>query len=203
MAKIIITQAGEVLGEVELDKGRVTVGRHPQNDIVLDHRAVSGHHAAFTTTLTDAFLEDLGSTNGTFVNGERIRKRLLTNGDQIIMALFVIEFVGGPRKVKPAPVPEGMAPRPLPLASIEVKTGVNAGKKLSLSKPLTTLGTPGLLVVVIGRQTDGYFMRHTDGNTVPLVNGKEIGKDDCPLYDGDAIDLAGTSMLFNIIEPVQ
>jgi hypothetical protein len=203
VAKIIITQAGEVLGEVELDKERVTVGRHPQNDIVLDHRAVSGHHAAFTTTTTDAFLEDVGSTNGTFVNGERIRKRLLTNGDQIIMALFVMEFVGGPRKVKAAPLQDGAPPRALPLATIEVKSGANAGKKLTLSKPLTTLGTPGLLVVVIGRQTDGYFMRHTEGATAPLVNGQAITKDDCPLYDGDAIDLAGTAMLFSFIEPVQ
>jgi pSer/pThr/pTyr-binding forkhead associated (FHA) protein len=202
VAKIIITQGGEVLREVELDKERLTVGRHPQNDIVIEHRAVSGHHAAFTTTLNDAFLEDLGSTNGTFVNGERIRKRLLTDRDQIAMAVFQLNFVAGPRKVVPAPTPVGVAPRPLPLASIEVRNGVNAGRKLSLAKPLTTLGTPGLLVVVIGRQADGYFMRHVDGATIPLINGQAMGKDDAPLYDGDAIDLAGTAMLFSILEPV-
>lgn len=203
MAKIIITMDGDTVREVELDKERLTVGRHPQNDIVLEHRAVSGHHAAFITTMNDAFLEDVGSTNGTFVNGERIRKRLLTDRDQIAIAVFQINFVAGPRKVKPAPPPPGVQPRPLPLATIEVRNGVNAGKKLSLTKPLTTLGTPGLLVVVIGRQADGYFMRHTDGATAPTVNGKEVGKDDCPLYDGDAIELAGTAMLFTIVEPVQ
>jgi hypothetical protein len=96
-----------------------------------------------------------------------------------------------------------VAPRALPLATIEVKNGVNAGKKLSLTKPLTTLGTPGLLVVVIGRQADGYFMRHTDGEIAPLINGNTVGKDDSPLYDGDAIDLAGTAMLFSIIDLVQ
>jgi hypothetical protein len=203
VAKIIITVGGETVREVELDKEKLTVGRHPQNDIVLEHRAVSGHHAAFTTTMNDAFLEDLGSTNGTFVNGERIRKRLLTDRDQVAIAVFKINFIAGPRLVKPEPAPAGVQPRPLPLATIEVKNGVNAGKKLSLTKPLTTLGTPGLLVVVIGRQADGYFMRHTDGNTAPLVNGKAVDKEDCPLYDGDAIDLAGTAMLFSIVEPVQ
>jgi hypothetical protein len=195
VSKIILSLEGQQLREIELNKERTTLGRHPDNDIVIDHRAISGFHAAFTCTLNDAILEDLGSTNGSFVNGKRVSKQRLEDGDLIVIARHQLRFVAGPRKIAGAPGPMVN----LPPAQIEVANGPNAGKRLSLTKPVTTLGTPGTLVVVIARQPDGYFLRHTDGGTSPLINGRAIGTDACRLNDGDAIQLAGTAMTFMLV----
>jgi pSer/pThr/pTyr-binding forkhead associated (FHA) protein len=83
----------EVEQQVQLSKERMTIGRHPRNDIVLTHPAVSGEHAVIVTILDDSFLEDLHSTNGTFVNGHRIGKHFLQHQDVIKMAKFQVEFV--------------------------------------------------------------------------------------------------------------
>lgn len=192
MAKIIISRDRAVIREVELDKDRMTLGRKPDNDIVLPHPAMSGSHAAFNFIMNDVFVEDLGSTNGTYVNGKRVDKHMLEDHDTIVVARFQIEFIGGPRS---APVaPEGG--RADLLGSIEVRTGPNAGKRLALTKPLSTLGKPGVQVVAITRQNGEYYLTHVDGALPPLVNG--IAQDKTPrrLQHGDAIQLAGADMTF-------
>ncbi|WP_370659700.1 FHA domain-containing protein [Massilia polaris] len=186
MAKIVISHGDMVEQEVELTKPRMTIGRHPSNDIVIAHRAVSSQHAAITVSASDTQVEDLGSTNGTFVNGQRIARQILADRDVIKVALHTISYVAG-TTVAAAPV-----------ASIEVMNGPNQGKKLTLVKPLTTLGSPGVLVVVIGRQDDHYFIRHVDGSGVPLVNGEAIVGEQRFLADGESIDLAGTRMQFSV-----
>ena len=72
MGKLIISLDGKMLREVTLEKERCTIGRLPENDIHLDDKASSSRHAAILTILNDSFIEDLGSTNGTFVNGKPI-----------------------------------------------------------------------------------------------------------------------------------
>ena len=84
-------------------------------------------------------------------------------------------------------------------ASVEVMNGPNAGKTLRLVKPLTTLGTPGVLVVVIGRQEQRFFIRQVDGHGTALVNGQGVGSEQRYLADGDMVDLAGTLMKFSVI----
>ncbi|MEO6352341.1 MAG: FHA domain-containing protein, partial [Burkholderiaceae bacterium] len=92
MAKIILMADGAVLQEMTLSKERITIGRRPGNDIVIDHLAISGQHAAITTVLNDSFLEDLGSTNGTLVNGQPVNKHFLQDGDVIELAKYRIKY---------------------------------------------------------------------------------------------------------------
>jgi pSer/pThr/pTyr-binding forkhead associated (FHA) protein len=198
VAKIIISRDGQVLREVELVKERMTLGRHPSNDIVIEERTVSGQHAAFTTILNDAFLEDLGSTNGTFVNGQRIVKHVLAPKDKIALSKFQIEFIQGPRAAVPSAAPSA-APAALLVASIAVLNGANAGKSLTLSKPLTTLGRPGVCIVVISRQQGGYAIAHIEGTTVPTLDGAALAIEPRLLASGQVIDLAGTQMRFDLM----
>jgi pSer/pThr/pTyr-binding forkhead associated (FHA) protein len=83
MATIKLRFNGEVIQEIPLTKETTTIGRKPDNDIHLDNLAVSGHHAKLLTILNDSFIEDLGSTNGSYVNGTLIKKQALKNGDVI------------------------------------------------------------------------------------------------------------------------
>jgi pSer/pThr/pTyr-binding forkhead associated (FHA) protein len=94
MAKLILSMDGLVLKEIPLAKERTTIGRKPHNDIQIDNLAVSGEHAVIVTILNDSFLEDLGSTNGTVVNGNAIKKHFLQNNDIIELGKYKLKFVG-------------------------------------------------------------------------------------------------------------
>src|SRR5690349_7733861 len=94
MAKLILSMDGLVLKEIPLTKERTTIGRKPHNDIQIDNLAVSGEHAVIVTILNDSFLEDLGSTNGTVVNGNAVKKHFLQNNDVIELGKYKLKFVG-------------------------------------------------------------------------------------------------------------
>ena len=72
MARLVLHLDGQVLAEYNMSKERYTIGRLPDNDIRIDNPAVSGHHSLIINILNDSFLEDLNSTNGTYVNGKRV-----------------------------------------------------------------------------------------------------------------------------------
>src|SRR5260221_5401469 len=93
MAKLILSMDGLVLKEIALTKERTTIGRKPHNDIQIDNLAVSGEHAVIVTILQDSFLEDLGSTNGTVVNGQPIKKHFLQNSDIIELGKYKLQYV--------------------------------------------------------------------------------------------------------------
>jgi pSer/pThr/pTyr-binding forkhead associated (FHA) protein len=93
MAKLIMSLDNAVIREVPLDKERFTIGRKPHNDIQIDNLAVSGEHALIVTILNDSFLEDLGSTNGTLVNGNPIKKHILHSNDVIEIGKYKLKFV--------------------------------------------------------------------------------------------------------------
>ena len=94
MAKLILSMDGLVLKEIPLTKERTSIGRKPHNDIQIDNLAVSGEHAVIVTILNDSFLEDLGSTNGTVVNGNPIKKHFLQNNDLIELGKYKLKFIG-------------------------------------------------------------------------------------------------------------
>ncbi len=93
MARLILTLEGQALAEYNMSKERYTVGRLPDNDVRIDNAAVSGHHALIINILNDSFLEDLNSTNGTYVNGKLIKKHALQHGDVITVGHHQLRFV--------------------------------------------------------------------------------------------------------------
>ena len=93
MAIIQISFNGEAASELQLDKETMTIGRKSDNDIHLDNLAVSGHHAKILTILNDSFIEDLNSTNGTYLNGSLVKKNALTNGDVVKVGKHEIKYI--------------------------------------------------------------------------------------------------------------
>ena len=92
MARLILSLDGQVLAEYNMSKERYTVGRLPDNDVRIDNPAVSGHHSLIINILNDSFLEDLNSTNGTYVNGKLIKKHALQHGDVITIGHHQLRF---------------------------------------------------------------------------------------------------------------
>ena len=93
MAKLILSLDGQMIKEFTLTKERSTIGRKPHNDIQIDNLAVSGEHAIIMTILNDSFLEDLGSTNGTLVNGQPVKKHFLQNNDIVEIGKYKLKYV--------------------------------------------------------------------------------------------------------------
>jgi pSer/pThr/pTyr-binding forkhead associated (FHA) protein len=93
MARLILSLDGQTLAEYNMSKERYTVGRLPDNDIRIDNAAVSGHHSLLINILNDSFLEDLNSTNGTYVNGKLIKKHALQHGDVITVGHHQLRYV--------------------------------------------------------------------------------------------------------------
>lgn len=244
MAKLILSMDGLVLKEISLGKERTTIGRRPHNDIVIDNLAISGEHAVIVTILNDSFLEDLGSTNGTLINGQPVKKHFLQNNDVIELGKYKLKFIseivkqpGGDFErtmiLKPGAIPKAAPPgaeagagsalepasaaaspvaatpaQTFPAmpatpaagatgqATIQILNGPNTGRELVLTKPLTTLGRPGVQVAVITRRPQGYFITHVEGAVFPTVNGKALGAEAHPLNNHDILELSGTKMEF-------
>ena len=93
MARLLLSLDGQVLAEYNMNKERYTIGRLPDNDIRIDNPAVSGHHSLIINILNDSFLEDLNSTNGTYVNGKLIKKHAMQHGDVITVGHHQLRFV--------------------------------------------------------------------------------------------------------------
>jgi pSer/pThr/pTyr-binding forkhead associated (FHA) protein len=93
MPKMIVSIDGVVIKEVQLTKDRTTLGRRPYNDIVIDNLAVSGEHAVLQMSGTEVYLEDLNSTNGTYINGKAVKKQLLANNDTVEIGKYKIKFI--------------------------------------------------------------------------------------------------------------
>jgi pSer/pThr/pTyr-binding forkhead associated (FHA) protein len=221
MPKLVLSLDGVVLREVNLTKDRTTIGRRSHNDLVIDNLAVSGEHAVVFRSGEDMYLEDLGSTNGTTVNGQPIKKHLLQGGDFIEVGKYRLKFLAdgmtaseaevdfdtsqplkrefygpGPATIQVRQPGGKEEPVPGGSAMIRILTGANAGRELVLVKALTTIGRPGYQVAVITRRPTGYFIAHVEGEVFPSVNGANLGSAAHPLKDKDVIELAGVQMEF-------
>ena len=94
MGKLVVSLDGVVIKEVQLTKDKTSLGRRPYNDIVIDNLAVSGEHAVLQMVGSDVFIEDLNSTNGTYINGRAVKKQLLQNNDTVEIGKYKIKFIG-------------------------------------------------------------------------------------------------------------
>jgi pSer/pThr/pTyr-binding forkhead associated (FHA) protein len=196
--RLIVSIDGDVVKEVALSKTRTTLGRRPSNDIVFDNLAVSGEHAVLTLEGPAIRIEDLGSTNGTRVNGETVRDQVLRDGDVIAIGKYTLSLVADLPQPAPALTTdsaeiEEQEPGP---ALIRVISGRSTGREMALTKAVTTLGKPSVAVAAITRRPNGFVLHHMEGSDRAAVNGVPVGPDAVPLEHGDSILLAGTTMQF-------
>jgi pSer/pThr/pTyr-binding forkhead associated (FHA) protein len=163
--KLILKFKDTVISEIPLDKEETTIGRKPENTIHIDNLSVSGRHARVLKIGNKAILEDLGSTNGSFVNDKQITKHILQHGDSILIGKHSLTFVSfedkpvqdeKPVEEAEADMDKTMVISPqaraanknpsqstapaMPLAGLQIVSGPNAGKSIDLTASLTSLG---------------------------------------------------------------
>ena len=213
MAKLILSLNGIVQREYEINQERLFIGRKPDNDVQIDTLQVSGKHALIITMLQDSFLEDLGSTNGSYVNGKLVSKYALKDCDVIMIGRHELKYINKNATSADDVFEKTMSINPglaqaavysakksadvgMSLCHLSILNGPNAGKEMELNKALTTLGKKDLQVAEIARRPEGYFLTQIEGDALLLVNNEEISAKTYKLKDSDLIELAGIKMQF-------
>ena len=217
MGKLVVSLDGVVIKEVQITKDKTTLGRRPYNDIVIDNLAVSGEHAVLQMVGSDVFIEDLNSTNGTYINGKAVKKQLLAHNDTVEVGKYKIKFMvedgtdyektmimkpgqmtaGAPGRASGfGGLAGGAAGANVGPATIRVMNGAAAGREVVLTKVVTTVGKPGVQVASITKRPTGYVLAHVEGSSKPTVNSNPLVGETVSLKNGDVIELAGTQMQF-------
>lgn len=192
MPKVIISMEGVVIKEVQLSKERTSLGRRPYNDVVIDNLAISGEHAVLQLAGQEVSIEDLNSTNGTYVNGKSVKKQLLQHSDVIEIGKYHIQYFN---ELPPAP-PEGIDATSTGTALIRVMSGSAVGREVALLKVVTTIGKPGIAVAAITKRPHGFVLAHVEGAKRVTLNRRPVGDEPMAMKNGDVIELAGTQMEF-------
>lgn len=216
MAKLILTLDGAVIREYEIDKDSISIGRKHGNDIQLDDITVSGRHALITQIDSSIFIDDLGSTNGTLLNGGRIVKSELKHGDTIQTGNYQFTYFCDNKDYEPTmfiraeiedadtlkSIPALQLAKEEPLAGMRIINGPMAMKVLELRKQFNTLGSNGNKLAMISRNTNGYTISALTNRSdnppggSPLLNEKPLKIEPIVLNDRDLLELAGTKMEF-------
>jgi pSer/pThr/pTyr-binding forkhead associated (FHA) protein len=203
MPKMIVSIEGVVVREVRLSKDRTTLGRRPYNDVVFDNLAVSGEHAVVSVMDGEYAIEDLNSTNGTFVNGRSVTRHTLRHGDAIEIGKYRVKFYQDNREDdhdRVTMVDDGIAllsNEPKDHGRLLVLNGNAAGKAVTLSKPTTTIGKPTQAVISISKQAHGHSVAFVEGVTPVKLNGEALTAQGSPLQTGDLIEIGGVQMQFH------
>jgi hypothetical protein len=175
MPKLTVSIEGQIVQTFELTQARTCVGRRPTNDIVLEHLSVSGEHAVLLLDHGRVSLQDLDSTNGSYVNGQPVRLQQLQPGDQIELGACCLSFE---------------PPR------VRVLSGVAAGREWPIVKAITTLGHAGVVAATIERQVHACVLSPVAGAESLKVNDCPVGLQATALRHGDLIELGGSRMQF-------
>ena len=219
MPKLILTLDGAVIREYSIDKDSISIGRKHGNDIQLNDLTISGRHSLVTTVGDNVFIDDLGSTNGSLLNGARIAKSKLQHSDVIQVGNYQFTFFSNEEEdyeptmflraeiedtkiidTKQKPTVENTAAK---LGAVKVLTGPLKDKILELRKAFNTLGFNGSKMAIIARNTSNYTIsaiKNEDSFNIAMVNGNDLSLDALELKDHDIIELANTKIEFIFID---
>lgn len=215
MSKLTLSFKGNILRIYPVLRGSMLIGSDPACTIHIDSLALAPQHARIDTQANTSVLVDLDTESGTYVNNKRIEKHMLADGDIIRIGKHLLNFKYEPnpdvssdstqqleindealRAAIEEPAPEPAVPEGNRRGWLQIISGQNLGKTLSLNRAMTNLGKPGVATAIITRRNDGYFLSHLEGKKTPLVGDTRIGDRSVKLNDGDVIQIGNIRMQF-------
>lgn len=222
-SKLIVTLDGEVVKEFVINKQAITIGRKHENDIQLNDLTVSGRHALISEQNGTTVVEDLGSTNGTLLNGSHINKATLQHGNVIQIGHHLFTYMNEKEKYEPTmsvraehdhtliELPEwdmgskALKVRGQPLGALRKKNDPLDSNGIEMNKHHSSIGYQGRRLAQIVRENNGYtIVGIANGNNrrsgdTPLINGEKLDTSPRRLKEQDVISIAGIEMEFYYI----
>jgi hypothetical protein len=221
--KLVICRDGEIIRECFIGKQDISIGRKNSNDIQLNDLAMSGRHARISPISGYVYIEDLGSTNGTTVNGNHIKKVLLEHGDIIQMGQHQITYLNeGRAKFEPTMFfnaeqdktqiifsesgEAGNVNTGMPLAGLRERGSSRTKPVVELRKANSTIGFHGKCLALVTRNDDHYAITAVIGEQsrratdIPLLNGQALDETQRILFPNDIITIAGFELEFYFLE---
>ena len=196
--KLVLSTGDRLLRRIVIDKPRLTIGRRPFNDLMLDDLTVSGEHAVVHTAAGTSTIHDLRSRNGTLVNGVPVMQRSLADGDRIDIGIYRLHYV---LEHEPAEGADGSSPDGGAAPTLAVLSGPQAGGTVQLERPIVSIADATGQVAVLAHRRTGWVITHLEGPSCPSVNGESIGLTSHPLRPDDLIELGGTIYRFQSDPP--
>lgn len=178
MAKLIVKFNNEVVDHIELKQGDMKIGRRPGSDIFLDNLAVSGEHANIFTIGEDSFIQDLSSTNGTFINNKKITKHHLRNGDTVVIGKHSLVYLTETQAAKPADFAKTVIINPAAIREAVAEPAAPAPTPPPAAKPATAAAPKGELrgeLVILSGANSGKRIELTKAITNLGKTGKRAG----------------------------
>ena len=214
-AKLILTFDGSIIKEYPVNQESISIGRSSSNDIQINDDTVSNRHALINTLGGETFVEDLGSTNGTLVDGKHVSKLLLMHSDVIQTGAHKLLYFSDENaeydpsmltKAEPSKTQfintEEVIASGIPLAGTKILSGPSANTIMEMRKPFNTIGYKGISLAVIARENKKYTIsalksiKTRRSSDAPTVNGKTVGSLAQELKEHDIIEIAGVRMEF-------
>jgi len=206
VSKLTLSFKSKVLKVFPVLKGTMVIGSDPKSTIPIDSLAVEPQHAQLETLNNKTLIRDLGSDEGTFINQQKIEgAQPLKDGDVVRIGKHTITYVYSENVTTEQDaiaeaiiedIPIEMESHGKKQGWLQIMSGNNLGKTMSLNRSMTNLGKPGLSTAVITKRNDGYFISHLDGKHPPLVKNQELGDKSLQLSDGDTIQIGNIKMQF-------
>lgn len=214
MSKLTLSFKGKVLKIFPVLKGSMTLGSDPSCTVHIDSLALQPQHAQIDTVENDSVIRDLGSDTGTFIGTVKLESmHPLKDGDIIRVGKHTLTYsysenitneteeeaveeslTAAPAAEKAPPIQ--MEAKEKTQGWLQIMTGSNLGKTMSLNKAMTNLGKPGISTAVITKRQDGHFISQLEGNHPLLINNEELGSSSHSLIDGDTIQIGNIKMQF-------
>lgn len=212
MSKLTLSFKGKVLKIYPVPQGSLTIGSDPTSNVLIDSLAVAPQHARIDTQGNESTLVNLDTKEGTFIHQDKVSQQKLKDGDLIRIGKHNLSFAydevstlvsdDSTTSIDISGVSEQLNDAAKPAAAnhktgwLQILSGTNLGKTLSLTRTMTNLGKPGLAMAVITKRNDGYFIAQLEGKSPLQVGNENIGDRSIKLKDGDIIQFGNIKMQF-------
>ena len=188
----------------------MAIGSDPGCTIFIDSLALQPQHAQIDTVENDSVIRDLGTEDGTFIGPAKIEgMHPLKDGDVIRIGKHTLTYsyseditnetdavVENITTAVKEEAPIHMEVKEKTQGWLQIMSGSNLGKTMSLNKAMTNLGKPGISTAVIAKRQEGYFISQLEGNHPLLIKNKKLGAESHQLMDGDTIQIGNIKMQF-------
>ena len=200
MPSLVVSFAGKPQASYAINRPRTRIGRWSGNDIVLDSRTVSGAHAMLVQSGDKLAIEDLGSSNGTYVGRTRIGRADLEDGSVVCIGDYALKLVADRTAMAYEPTMLVRASAMARRAWLQRLGGTRQGEVIELTKVVSTIGAPGECMVTFIRRGDDFAVRFAAGPVAPRLNGTVLGETPVRLNAGDVLETDSGRLQFLLDE---